>query len=155
MNCKYIYYMAGQRGKRSDPNYKQLSGLVRVEVFRKFKVKCAEMEIDLSSAIEEAALLWLQAKDTAQSPSVLSQPLTIAFLIEKFGTVAELSERSGLPEVAIYALKNGKYPENQDLIQLSGLFEHPDDKHLIGSEELVKIRDETFGNNLKDVTTES
>jgi hypothetical protein len=135
----------GQRGKRSDPNYKQLSGLVPVELFRKFKAKCAEWGTDLSTAIEEAVNLWLQSKESNTIATVPHDPLTIASLIKNFGSVAELSKRSGLDKTVIQNYKDGAYVENRDLVQLCELFEHPDDGHLITSEELIDIRDRTFG----------
>lgn len=47
-------------GKREDPNYQQLAGYVRKELYRRFKKACIDNELKLTDGIEQAVTEWLE-----------------------------------------------------------------------------------------------
>jgi hypothetical protein len=46
--------------RRDDPNYAQLSGYIKKEVVKEFKMACTDLEISQVDAMEEAINLWLK-----------------------------------------------------------------------------------------------
>jgi hypothetical protein len=45
--------------KRRDPNYKQISGHIPLELYKQFKTVCFSRDIKQSEAIEAAVKLWV------------------------------------------------------------------------------------------------
>jgi hypothetical protein len=48
--------------RRGNPDYRQFSAYVPVDMYRALKVRLAERELDLSEAVEEAIRNWLAHK---------------------------------------------------------------------------------------------
>ncbi|MGM3305122.1 hypothetical protein ACSQ6I_03905 [Anabaena sp. WFMT] len=46
--------------RRDDPSYAQLSGYIKKEVVKEFKMACTDLEVSQVDAIEEAINLWLK-----------------------------------------------------------------------------------------------
>ncbi len=51
-----------ERGKRSDPNYTQISGYIPRKLYHKVKVRCAEEELQISEVLERLLEQWLKTK---------------------------------------------------------------------------------------------
>ncbi len=56
-----------QRGKRGDPNYRQITAMVPRDLALKFKARCAEKDEDMSGVVEEIIMRWLQDLDEDSS----------------------------------------------------------------------------------------
>ena len=53
--------------KRRDPNYKQISGHIPVDLYKQFKTACFTRDIKQSEAIEKAVNLWVNADQEKQT----------------------------------------------------------------------------------------
>jgi hypothetical protein len=53
--------------KRRDPNYKQISGHIPVELYKQFKTACFSRDIKQSEAIEKAVKLWVNTDDKTET----------------------------------------------------------------------------------------
>lgn len=53
-------------GKRTDPNYMMINGLVPRKLGRWFKQVCVAKEIELSEGVEQALQLWLDLEADPQ-----------------------------------------------------------------------------------------
>jgi hypothetical protein len=49
-----------QASRRGNPSYRQFSAYIPLDLYRKLKVRLAEEDLDLSEAIEQAIIAWLQ-----------------------------------------------------------------------------------------------
>ena len=47
--------------RRNDPDYLQISGYVPKEIGKQFKMKCLDMEITQTEALEQALQLWVKS----------------------------------------------------------------------------------------------
>lgn len=51
-------------GRRKDPNYTQVCGMVPKELATELKVACLRSEINLGEALEQAITAWLENQNT-------------------------------------------------------------------------------------------
>jgi hypothetical protein len=58
--------------KRFDPTYSQISAYVPKELARRFKIACAEREINQSEAMEQMITTWLMHPEVTSSDSKLN-----------------------------------------------------------------------------------
>ncbi|WP_168540667.1 hypothetical protein [Anabaena sp. UHCC 0253] len=54
--------------KRRDPNYKQISGHIPLELYKQFKTVCFSRDIKQSEAVEIAISQWIREDNPTSEP---------------------------------------------------------------------------------------
>jgi hypothetical protein len=131
--------------KRTDPDYKKLSGYIPKDLWIELKQHLTKKELQLNDGLEEAVRVYLEQekKESSSSEKEPVPPLTIAWLIQGW-ELDELSNRSGISTERLEHYRDGERPTDTDLVQMHNLFEDPEDGHLLCTEELMDLRRRTF-----------
>ncbi|MBW4512931.1 MAG: hypothetical protein KME64_41550 [Scytonematopsis contorta HA4267-MV1] len=118
-----------QRGKRADPNYKQITGMVPKQLALYFKARCAELETDMSKVLEMLVRSWLLNPTKPEAPNPLAQ-----LVLDNYPRLLEIGDIK--PE-RLDVLVMGEKPCVGDLAKLA---------HNLSLEEeyLVELRNKSF-----------
>ncbi|KAB8333587.1 hypothetical protein SD80_012380 [Scytonema tolypothrichoides VB-61278] len=74
--------MTSQRGKRGDPNFKQVTGLIPKALALRFKALCAGTERDMSGVIEQLIVDWVEKQEhPAPSDGILDPVIFLKKLV--------------------------------------------------------------------------
>ena len=96
--------------KRRSVDYKQLSGHILASLYRKFKATCAERDIDQSSALEQAVVMWIDQESATQDDTreELAQFIKslVAGEIPNNGECAIIAHELGLRTEEVMALRD-------------------------------------------------
>lgn len=68
--------MTSQRGKRGDPNFKQVTGLIPKALALRFKALCAGTERDMSGVIEQLVTDWVEKQEHPTPLDGVLDPVT-------------------------------------------------------------------------------
>lgn len=117
--------MSEQRGKRGDPNYKQVSGQIPRDIAARFKARCAEREVSVSEALESLIRYWLSFPlDAPHDVFMKRGEEAEKFLrnvvndtIPSDHEVHELSRTLGVPEESLYELRSRLFPGHNEVIR--------------------------------------
>ena len=61
--------MQNDRGKRGNPDYKQVTGYIPRELAKAFQMKCLELEITRADGLEQAIAAWIALKGSPKIPT--------------------------------------------------------------------------------------
>lgn len=56
-------------GKKSNPQFTQISAYITVQTYRRIKVACAEDDIEISEIVQQLLDRWLADRDSQDKPT--------------------------------------------------------------------------------------
>jgi hypothetical protein len=56
--------------RRQSPNYRQISGHIPINMYKKFKSVCALRDVSQSEALEQAINIWMERGEEEKSESI-------------------------------------------------------------------------------------
>jgi hypothetical protein len=110
--------MSEQRGKRGDPNYKQVSGQVPRDLAVRFKARCAEQEVSVSDTLELLIRYWLERPpdspldaegNKGDAPSLFLRKV-VNGIIPSDHEIEALARTLDVPENSLYELRSRLFP---------------------------------------------
>jgi hypothetical protein len=151
--------LAPPKGRRSDPNYTQLAGLIPKRLAEEVRVYCAKRDLTISELMEAALQDYIdnqeveeykQRKNQAENQPIRveQEPPTIAQLVAGWDLRA-LADSSRLSIERLQSIAHGAYPTDRDLILL-GRWLRKSDGELYQTVQLMEIRDRDFPNQIHE-----
>jgi hypothetical protein len=67
MNLRKLKLMVD---RRQSPNYRQISGHIPIDMYRKFKSVCALRDVSQSEALEQAINIWMEQEEEENPKSI-------------------------------------------------------------------------------------
>lgn len=110
--------MTSQRGKRGDPNFKQVTGLIPKALALRFKALCAGTEQDMSGVIERLVANWVEEQE---HPSELDRDVASVTFLKKLvngirptdAEIVEIAHTFDIREESLFSFCDRLVPETK------------------------------------------